>query len=1043
MEETDAFRVLLPRPAPTEDNVSLSNPINIEDGHYSALQAELEADAQDLDWESWSASLDQQDIKTLPKDAVKRQDVIYEFIQTEAHHVRNLKVLLSVYRYEVRRILQMDETKLDRMFPQIDSLLQIHQQFLYNLRECQDRENHYVVNQLGDVLINQFSDKIGERLKESYGVFCSHHTDAVCFYKAQLQKNKNFQNLMTRISRLPIVNRLGVPECLLLVTQRITKYPVLVERILQNTDASSEEYVSLTQALVRIREVISAVDSHVHDYERASRLRDIASRLEARSYGRLSDGRVFKKEDLASRTLLYEGAVSLRAGNGRVKDVHAVLLSDFLLLLQKEKDNRFIFANVDKPSVISLQMLITRETAKYDNAMYLISVSTSLMYEIHTTSKDERDTWMSLIRYAVDSCPRELDDATQAKLREFQEDMYKNDALIVQGLTEKLQIFAKMVKETGLTDVANCSQLLLRGDDSDLHQGATLLNKAITEVENLQLLLLASETVPQPSLVNHLEGQGQFDLRPGVLQLDPGVLENLVPLSRSQTFGGYDCSPVSPIKSGSIESGKCPSGDEGRPLDRRQQLNSDPQLQDVEQPEGFEQSADEEPAPGISPWSNLSFLKAELLERVLLLSQILNSLVAAIALQDSSMDILRATLSEYQRSGRPHGNALLDQEKQRNLEKQREEMANFQKLQTQHAQEQARWEKEKARHQQQEALKEEELKRQEEECRRMEEKIAEEKKELQRQREDYQQDLERLRESLRSVEKEKERLEQQTKLKKNNTFSINASSAQQASLVSQSFRGTIPHSTSFHECSTSVRENKSLSQSSQREHWSAGDVPTIHTFKVQDGPSHPKATTFFIDQPPEVPPRRTSIFPVSPKPDLPIQLISTTNQVVHKPGSVQQQIPSKLASSKNKEKTRKKRSHQRTQSAASIDMSLMVPITVMGKEGGSLKGKKTGSSHKNYQSEGLFKPSEPLSSAKPSQSHTLSSGSTKINNYSPPILAVPTPPTPPPFPKDIIQSPPPPTPIPKYVQAPPFTIEDIQSFPTSPEDVAEPSIFYL
>lgn len=69
--------------------------------------------------------------------------------------------------------------------------------------------------------------------------------------------------------------------------------------------------------------------------------------------------------------------------------------------------------------------------------------------------------------------------------------------------------------------------------------------------------------------------------------------------------------------------------------------------------------------------------------------------------------------------------------------------------------------------------------------------------------------------------------------------------------------------------------------------------------------------------PPKVPPRRESISPQPAKPELPIQLISTTNQV-HKPAVVQQQIPTKLAGlSKGKEKglKTKKASHQRTHSA--------------------------------------------------------------------------------------------------------------------------------
>lgn len=40
----------------------------------------------------------------------------------------------------------------------------------------------------------QFSGELGERMKESYSAFCSHHTEAVNYYKEQLQNNKKFQN---------------------------------------------------------------------------------------------------------------------------------------------------------------------------------------------------------------------------------------------------------------------------------------------------------------------------------------------------------------------------------------------------------------------------------------------------------------------------------------------------------------------------------------------------------------------------------------------------------------------------------------------------------------------------------------------------------------------------------------------------------------------------------------------------------------------------------------------------------------------------------
>lgn len=57
-----------------------------------------------------------------------------------------------------------------------------------------------------------------------------------------------------------------------------------------------------------------------------------------------------------------------------------------------------------KRPVISLQKLIVREVANEEKAMFLISVSLRgpEMYEIYTSSKEERDTWMAHIRRAVE-----------------------------------------------------------------------------------------------------------------------------------------------------------------------------------------------------------------------------------------------------------------------------------------------------------------------------------------------------------------------------------------------------------------------------------------------------------------------------------------------------------------------------------------------------------------------------------------------------------------------------------------------------------------
>lgn len=115
------------------------------------------------------------------------------------------------------------------------------------------------------------------------------------------------------------------------------------------------------------------------------------------------------------------------------------------------------------------------------------------------------------------------------------------------------------------------------------------------------------------------------------------------------------------------------------------------------------------------------------------------------------------------------GNMLLEQERQRNFEKQREERAGVEKLQNQLRQEQQRWERERARQQQELELAGARLQEREGEARQLRQRLDQERTELERQRQAYQHDLERLREAQRAVDRERERLELLRRFKKQNT----------------------------------------------------------------------------------------------------------------------------------------------------------------------------------------------------------------------------------------------------------------------------------
>lgn len=774
MDEADSVFLKLKQTADDSLSLTSSNAESvIEDPYIASLRCEIESDAHEFEAESWSLSVDLAYAKKQKKEVVKRQDVLYELMQTEAHHIRTLKIMLKVYARALQEELQFSGQAVSRLFPCAEDLLDMHSHFLARLKERRQEfleegsDRNYVIQKIGDVLVQQFSGDTGERMKEKYGVFCSGHNDALSHYKLLLQQSKKFQNLIKKIGNFSIVRRLGVQECILLVTQRITKYPVLVERIIQNTEAGTEDYKDLSQALSLIKDIISQVDARVSECEKDQRLKEIAAKVDLKSSSKLKNGLTFRKEDMLQRQLHLEGTLCWKSTSGRLKDVLAVLLTDVLLLLQ-EKDQKYVFASVDsKPPVISLQKLIVREVANEEKAMFLISTSMKgpEMYEIHTSSKEDRNIWMAHIRQAVESCPDEEEgvfsegeerkpiEARTTKLQEFQERLSLKDQLIAQSLLEKQQIYLEMAQLSGLEESAQYRGLFRGGGDpSETLQGEQILRLAMSEIEGIQ------------SLICQRLGSTSSQAEEG------GVSAGLP--RRAETFGGYD-SVGSPSKGDSF---------------KRKVYNSDPRPQDCQGPASSPDSVrcdnstpsgscEESPQTVEMPSTESSsclpaVLESELVHRVQTLSQLLLSLQAVIAQQDSYVEMQRTAIQEREKQFRlqsTRGNLLLEQERQRNFEKQREERAGVERLQSQLRQEQQRWERERARQQQELELAGARLQEREGEARQLRQRLDQERAELEQQRQAYQHDLERLREAQRAVDRERERLELLRRFKKQNT----------------------------------------------------------------------------------------------------------------------------------------------------------------------------------------------------------------------------------------------------------------------------------
>ncbi|GFS73437.1 rho guanine nucleotide exchange factor 28 [Nephila pilipes] len=516
---------------------------SLDDGCQGTSDVEDDTMLQLLDEEpeTWNGTVDKKILKKLKDKDVKRQEAIYELILTEKHHCLTLKVMQRVFAKGMIQELNHTRDMVQRLFPCLELLLKYHLNFLQKLRERQRMES--VVSNIGDVLLHQFTGQSADDLCLYYSQFCSQHKEALSLYKDILKTDRKFQSFIKRSSSKPFCKSRGIPECILLITQRLTKYPLLIDALIKTTKDNKLEMERLNKALANIKEIVAQVNAAVAEKDREARLLEIYNRIDAKSTAFFRKKK-FKKSDLLSdgRKLRYEGTLEWKSARGKVIDVHLIILSDVLVLLQ-ENNQKYTFASLDnKAAVISLPKLLLREKAGQNSrGLYLISSNPNdpEMYEMLTSSPKDKKQWLQIFRDAVAMATQEartaaalgdktddqnLEDDIMNKISELCATMQEKDVEIVTLCEEKLRAMFSALELLGFDKQ--------KMPNIDLQQ---FLQKDEEETENL----LISNLDQASSIASRLL---YFDTSPYNNSIECTTSANMSPIlpKRAETFGGFD-----------------------------------------------------------------------------------------------------------------------------------------------------------------------------------------------------------------------------------------------------------------------------------------------------------------------------------------------------------------------------------------------------------------------------------------------------------------------------------------------------------------------
>ncbi|CAG9862692.1 unnamed protein product [Phyllotreta striolata] len=492
--------------------------------------------------DSWSPYVGKDISRKLKEKEVKRQEHIYEFILTEKHHCMTLLVMQKIFVDGLHKYFQLGPN-LERMFPRLVDLTELHLGFLARLRQRQ-RENP-IVSSIADILLETFSNSHAAKLKSAYGEFCSRHRDAVEIYKYYLQNDQRFGEFVRHCQTNPLLKKKGIPECILFVTQRLTKYPLLIEPLIKTSKENKQEQEALQRALALVKEILVEVDAQVAEKEKEDRKLEIYNRIDAKS-STVYRGQKFRKSDIlqGNRSLKFEGVAMLMQGRGKMQVVLVIVLSDVLFFLQENSHKYTFFTPVSKTGVVSLQKLLVREIAGQDSrGIYLISSDPAdpEMFELKVHKPKDKQIWIQAIREAVQSCPEDEEDnialsteekqtlinAKQNQVRQLIGQLRQKDIEQALLLEEKMSLQLRLLAAAGLEPPSPPSYSHLVRDNIDTNQMWKEVLTAVQEVSHLASSLYTTGTNLSRSVSSAGEHQSDTYVSP------------LLP-KRAETFGGFD-----------------------------------------------------------------------------------------------------------------------------------------------------------------------------------------------------------------------------------------------------------------------------------------------------------------------------------------------------------------------------------------------------------------------------------------------------------------------------------------------------------------------
>ncbi|XP_020278373.1 intersectin-1 isoform X3 [Pseudomyrmex gracilis] len=261
-----------------------------------------------------------------PKEK-KRQEHIKELIVTEQAYIEDMRLVHEVFEKPLIESLVLSVDEVEKIFINWRDIIACNDNFLRTLRIRRDNSCGGVVRMIGDVLCENIPRM------SAYIRFCSSQISAATYLQRLTETSPEFVQVAQVCQQDPRTKGMPLSSFLIKPMQRITKYPLIISKILEYTPHDHPDRQYLQEALSKSEEFCTQVNEGVREKENSDRLEWLQTHVICDG---LEEQLIFNSltNSLGPRKLLHYGILH-KAKSG--KELVGFLTNDFLLFVQPLK----------------------------------------------------------------------------------------------------------------------------------------------------------------------------------------------------------------------------------------------------------------------------------------------------------------------------------------------------------------------------------------------------------------------------------------------------------------------------------------------------------------------------------------------------------------------------------------------------------------------------------------------------------------------------------------------------------------------------------